>query len=207
MAARRRTLLKVIILGDSGVGKTSLMNQYVNKKFSNQYKATIGADFLTKEVQYEDRLFTLQIWDTAGQERFQSLGVAFYRGADCCVLVYDVNIQKSFDNLNNWREEFLIQASPSDPENFPFVVLGNKIDVDDGNTRVVSEKKAKTWCASKGNIPYFETSAKEGTNVDAAFQCIIQNAIKNEPEEELYIPDTIDMTGGARPLRSSGCEC
>ncbi|KAI8014289.1 hypothetical protein LOK49_LG05G01958 [Camellia lanceoleosa] len=145
-----RTLLKVIILGDSGVGKTSLMNQYVNKKFSNQYKATIGADFLTKEVQFEDRLFTLQIWDTAGQERIQSLGVAFYRGADCCVLVYDVNVMKSFDNLNNWREEFLIQASPSDPENFPFVVIGNKIDVDGGNNRVVSEKKARAWCASKG---------------------------------------------------------
>ncbi|PWA77509.1 hypothetical protein CTI12_AA219640 [Artemisia annua] len=119
------------------VGKTSLMNQYVNRKFSNQYKATIGADFLTKEVQFEDRLFTLQIWDTAGQERFQSLGVAFYRGADCCVLVHDVNVKKSFDNLNNWREEFLIQASPSDPENFPFVVLGNKVDVDGGNSRVV----------------------------------------------------------------------
>ncbi|GFS46190.1 RAB GTPase homolog G3F [Actinidia rufa] len=73
------------------------------------------------------------IWDTAGQERFQSLGVAFYRGADCCVLVYDVNVMKSFDNLNNWREEFLIQASPSDPENFPFVVIGNKVDVDGGN--------------------------------------------------------------------------
>uniref|UniRef100_A0A804Q151 Ras-related protein Rab7 n=1 Tax=Zea mays TaxID=4577 RepID=A0A804Q151_MAIZE len=186
MASRRRTLLKVIILGDSGVGKTSLMNQYVNKKFSNQYKATIGADFLTKEVQFEDRLFTLQIWDTAGQERFQSLGVAFYRGADCCVLVYDVNSMKSFDNLNNWREEFLIQASPSDPDNFPFVLLGNKVDVDGGNSRVVSEKKAKAWCASKGNIPYFETSAKDGTNVEDAFQCIVKNALKNEPEEELY---------------------
>ncbi|CAM0882704.1 unnamed protein product [Alopecurus aequalis] len=178
MASRRRTLLKVIILGDSGVGKTSLMNQYVNKKFSNQYKATIGADFLTKEVQYEDRLFTLQIWDTAGQERFQSLGVAFYRGADCCVLVYDVNSMKSFDNLNNWREEFLIQ---------------------------VSEKKAKSWCASKGNIPYFETSAKEGTNVEDAFQVIVKDALKNEPEEELYIPDTVDVVGGNRTQRSSGC--
>ncbi|KAF3441933.1 hypothetical protein FNV43_RR15848 [Rhamnella rubrinervis] len=201
-----RMLLKVIILGDSGVGKTSLMNQYVNRKFSNQYKATIGADFLTKEVQFEDRLFTLQIWDTAGQERFQSLGVAFYRGADCCVLVYDVNVMKSFENLNNWREEFLIQASPSDPENFPFVVLGNKIDVDGGNSRVVSEKKAKAWCASKGNIPYFETSAKEGFNVEAAFQCIAANALKNEPEEESYLPDTIDVAGGQQQ-RSSGCEC
>ncbi|KAG5619153.1 hypothetical protein H5410_018977 [Solanum commersonii] len=238
MASRRRMLLKVIILGDSG---------YVNRKFSNQYKATIGADFLTKEVQFEDRLYTLQgmvkgllsyphpelesfrlgmkclsklsktfnlishnrileaIWDTAGQERFQSLGVAFYRGADCCVLVYDVNVMKSFENLNNWREEFLIQASPSDPENFPFVVLGNKIDVDGGNSRVVSEKKAKAWCASKG-IPYFETSAKEGFNVDAAFQCIAKNALKNEPEEEIYLPDTIDVAGGNQP-RSTGCEC
>ncbi|RYR49232.1 hypothetical protein Ahy_A07g035576 isoform A [Arachis hypogaea] len=229
MPSRRRTLLKVIILGDSGVGKTSLMNQYpmvfplhmyfryVNKKFSNQYKATIGADFLTKEVQFEDRLFTLQIWDTAGQERFQSLGVAFYRGADCCVLVYDVNSMKSFENLNNWRDEFLIQAcllnlrlrwqaSPSDPENFPFVVIGNKIDIDGGNSRVVSEKKARAWCASKGNIPYFETSAKECVNVEEAFQCIAKDALKSGEEEELYLPDTIDV-GNSSQQRSTGCEC
>ncbi|ESQ30557.1 hypothetical protein EUTSA_v10011767mg [Eutrema salsugineum] len=180
--------------------------RYVNKKFSNQYKATIGADFLTKEVQFEDRLFTLQIWDTAGQERFQSLGVAFYRGADCCVLVYDVNSAKSFEDLNNWREEFLIQASPSDPENFPFVVIGNKIDVDGGNSRVVSEKKARAWCASKGNIPYYETSAKEGTNVEDAFLCITKNAMKSGEEEEMYLPDTIDV-GISNPQRSTGCEC
>lgn len=146
----------------TSVGKTSLMNQYVNKKFSNQYKATIGADFLTKEVMVDDRLvtmqvlnicknfffffslsspemfvflthylyFTVQIWDTAGQERFQSLGVAFYRGADCCVLVFDVTAPNTFKTLDSWRDEFLIQASPRDPENFPFVVLGNKIDLE-----------------------------------------------------------------------------
>merc|ERR1712070_1069879 len=144
-APRKRTLLKVIILGDSGVGKTSLMHQYVSKKFSNQYKATIGADFLTKEVQVEDRLVTMQIWDTAGQERFQSLGVAFYRGADCCVLVYDVNTAKTFENLDNWRDEFLIQASPMDPESFPFVVLGNKADLTE--KRKVQETRARNWCA------------------------------------------------------------
>ena len=110
----------------------------MNKKFSASYKATIGADFLTKEVLVDDRLVTMQVgvreaaflgrllkliqlWDTAGQERFQSLGVAFYRGADCCVLVYDVNNSKSFETLDSWRDEFLIQASPRDPENFPFV--------------------------------------------------------------------------------------
>ena len=77
-----------------------------------------------------------QLWDTAGQERFQSLGVAFYRGADCCVLVYDVNSSKSFETLDSWRDEFLIQASPHDPENFPFVVLGNKIDVEENKRQV-----------------------------------------------------------------------
>lgn len=75
-------------------------------------------------------IFSSQIWDTAGQERFQSLGVAFYRGADCCVLVFDVTAPNSFKTLDSWRDEFLIQASPRDPENFPFVVLGNKVDLE-----------------------------------------------------------------------------
>ncbi|GJN15068.1 hypothetical protein PR202_gb01957 [Eleusine coracana subsp. coracana] len=222
-SARKRTLLKVIVLGDSGVGKTSLMNQYpsarwkavgivilllsgalsvvpsyilpcldlleltryVSKKFSQQYKATIGADFLTKEVLIEDKLVTLQIWDTAGQERFQSLGVAFYRGADCCILVYDVNAKRTFNNLNTWHDEFLNQASPSDPKNFPFILIGNKIDLDGGSKRMVSEKKAREWCASKGNIPYFETSAKEDHNVDTAFLCIAKLAMEHEHNQDM----------------------
>lgn len=72
----------------------------------------------------------MQIWDTAGQERFQSLGVAFYRGADCCILVYDVSKATTFRALDSWRDEFLIQASPRDPDHFPFVVVGNKVDLD-----------------------------------------------------------------------------
>jgi len=84
---------------------------------------SLQADFLTKEILVDDRLVTMQLWDTAGQERFQSLGVAFYRGADCCVLCFDVTNSKSFDTLDSWRDEFLIQASPMDPENFPFVRL------------------------------------------------------------------------------------
>jgi Ras-related protein Rab-7A len=143
------------------------------------------------------------LWDTAGQERFQSLGVAFYRGADCCVLVYDVNSLKSFETLDSWRDEFLIQASPHDPENFPFVVLGNKIDVEENKRQVccphatlfnrmthplpgqVTQKRAMTWCQSKGNIPYFETSAKEAINVEQAFQTVAKNALQQEAEEQL----------------------
>jgi len=178
---RKKTLLKVIILGDSGVGKTSLMNQYVNRRFGAQYKATIGADFLTKEVMVDDRLVTLQIWDTAGQERFQSLGVAFYRGSDCCVLVYDVNNVQTFNNLVTWREEFLAQSSPSNPENFPFVVIGNKIDLE--HLRVVSSKKAQAWCQKMGNLPHFETSAKEAIRVDQVFQQVARLALQQEESE------------------------
>ncbi|KAJ9059761.1 hypothetical protein DSO57_1037968 [Entomophthora muscae] len=205
MATRRKVLLKVIILGDSGVGKTSLMNQYVNKKFSNQYKATIGADFLTKEVVVDDRVVTMQIWDTAGQERFQSLGVAFYRGADCCVLCFDVNNAKSFETLDSWRDEFLIQASPRDPENFPFVVLGNKVDQEESK-RMVSEKRATSWCSTKGNIPFFPTSAKEAINVEEAFQTIAKNALQQEAEIEVDFPDPIRLDGEATN-RDSGCAC
>lgn len=111
----------------------------------------------------------VQIWDTAGQERFQSLGVAFYRGADCCVLVYDVNNPKSFENVNNWREEFLIQASPRDPQSFPFVMLGNKIDLGDAK-RLVPKKRALQFCHQTGQLPYFECSAKEGEGVENAFE-------------------------------------
>lgn len=205
MSSRKKVLLKVIILGDSGVGKTSLMNQYVNKKFSNQYKATIGADFLTKEVAVDDRLVTMQIWDTAGQERFQSLGVAFYRGADCCVLVFDVNNLQSFKSLDSWRDEFLIQASPRDPDSFPFVVLGNKIDME---TRSVTTGRAQTWCQSKGAIPYFETSAKENINVEQAFQTIARNALAQESETDLYpeFPDQIKITANPN-TKQDGCAC
>jgi len=205
MSSRKKALLKVIILGDSGVGKTSLMNQYVNKKFSASYKATIGADFLTKEVLVDDRLVTMQLWDTAGQERFQSLGVAFYRGADCCVLVYDVNNSKSFETLDSWRDEFLIQASPMDPENFPFVVIGNKIDVEESK-RMIPTKRAQAFCQSKGGIPYFETSAKEAINVEAAFEVIARQALAQEEAGDFSsdFPEAITI----RPdSPQGGCAC
>lgn len=205
MSFRKRALFKIIVLGDSGVGKTSLVAQYVHKRFSSQYKATIGADFVTKELQVDDRLVTLQIWDTAGQERFQSLGVAFYRGADCCVLVYDVNVLKSFDNLDNWHNEFLNQASPIQAETFPFMLLGNKIDVDGGNSRVVSELKATTWCKSNG-IPYFETSAKEDYCIDTAFLSIARTALKNQPEQEMYFLGLPEDVPESEPSRSF-CGC
>jgi len=160
----------------------------VNRKFNNQYKATIGADFLTKEVLVnhngDQRLVTMQIWDTAGQERFQSLGVAFYRGADACILVFDMTEKKTFDNLDTWRQEFLVQSSPADHDTFPFVVLGNKCDLRD--KRVVTAKSAEQYCKDKKLVAkdtekpwYFETSAKDSKNVNEAFTAVAQMALEN----------------------------
>lgn len=198
-------MLKVVILGDSGVGKTSLMQQYINKKFSTQYKATIGADFLTKELILDDRKVVMQIWDTAGQERFQSLGVAFYRGADCCVLMYDVNNNKSFEALEQWRDEFLIQANPSDPDSFPFVVIGNKIDVEESK-RAVTAKRAQAFCAAKGNLPYFETSAKEAVGVEQAFEVIARNALQQEDAQD-FSQEYSDAININLDSEASGCQC
>eukprot|EP01115_Flamella_aegyptia_P004682 TRINITY_DN20007_c0_g1_i1.p1 TRINITY_DN20007_c0_g1~~TRINITY_DN20007_c0_g1_i1.p1 ORF type:complete len:157 (-),score=47.75 TRINITY_DN20007_c0_g1_i1:42-512(-) len=129
----------------------------------------------------DDKLVTMQIWDTAGQERFQSLGVAFYRGADCCVLVFDVTNAKSFEHIENWRDEFLTQAAPRNPESFPFILIGNKIDQEN---RVVTTKRAQAWCQANGNMPYFETSAKEAINVAQAFQAVAKNALQQDQNNE-----------------------
>ncbi|CCF75270.2 Ras-related protein Rab-7A [Babesia microti strain RI] len=200
----QRAMLKTVILGDSGVGKTSLMNQYVNKKFSNQYRATIGADFLSKETVVDNKQITLQIWDTAGQERFQSLGVAFYRGADSCILVYDTTSLKSFENIDNWKKEFLEQAEPKDPDTFPFVLLGNKAD--DTVNRKVPLQSAINWCKVNGEITHFETSAKNSTNVQEAFENVTRRALQRDnADDEIYIPDTLSLTHDYVPRGGRGC--
>mmetsp|Transcript_36984 Transcript_36984/g.54307 ORF Transcript_36984/g.54307 Transcript_36984/m.54307 type:complete len:242 (-) Transcript_36984:244-969(-) len=212
---RKKVLLKIVILGDSGVGKTSLMNRYHSGKFTGQYKATIGADFLSKEISVDggERLATLQIWDTAGQERFQSLGVAFYRGADACLLVYDVTDPKSLEKLESWKSEFLrqvggVEGGGSQMADFPFIVLGNKIDKE--SERRVSRTRGEQWCHSKtspGGAPilHYETSAKNATNVDAAFMKAADLAHKREEQKrrddgpEFYAPpNTVNLNHGNR---------
>eukprot|EP00484_Ammonia_sp_Unknown_P030333 CAMPEP_0197034438 /NCGR_PEP_ID=MMETSP1384-20130603/12563_1 /TAXON_ID=29189 /ORGANISM="Ammonia sp." /LENGTH=216 /DNA_ID=CAMNT_0042464373 /DNA_START=28 /DNA_END=678 /DNA_ORIENTATION=+ len=171
--AQRKVLLKVIILGESGVGKTALLHRYVMNKFIEEHKATIGADFLTKEIEVDDSIITLQIWDTAGQERFQSLGNAFYRGADACILVYDITQESTFQKVESWRENFLNQAGVEKTNEFPFLLLGNKHDLN--SRRKVEESTAKQYAANNGMI-YYETSALNGKNIEIAIKNIASNA-------------------------------
>ena len=172
--------MKIVILGDSGVGKTTILQQYLNGKVTGQSKPTIGADFSKKEILIDNTVVTLQIWDTAGQEKFQSLGYAFYRGADCCALVYDITNTQSFDSLARWRDGFIENAGPQDPQSFPFVCLGNKIDQEP--ERQVSTAKGQQWARENNDMLFYETSAIDGTSVEEAFIEMARAALKRDAE-------------------------
>jgi Ras-related protein Rab-7A len=188
------------------VGKTSLMNRYSTGKFTGQYKATIGADFLSKECIVTDyfgqrNLVSLQIWDTAGQERFQSLGNSFYRGSDCAMLVYDITDPASLDNLSHWKQEFLEQTNGLGGAGlgapFPFVVLGNKVDKE--KDRKVPRQRVEEWCsqAASTGLTHFETSAKTASNVEEAFHEVSRLALqyedyKRRSQPQLFVPPAAD---------------
>jgi len=184
------------------VGKTSLLLRYVEKKFTMNTKSTIGANFLTKEVEVDDKIATCQIWDTAGQERFQGLGTAFYRGSDGVLFVFDVTNRKSFEELDHWREAFLIQVGQEGNKDFPMIILANKVDMKE--ERVVSKKELHEYCVER-NLQFFETSAKEDENVDRAFEEITRLVIsKMKPEDIMY--DTVDLSQNEKG-GSKGCDC
>jgi len=202
-----KALLKVVVIGDPGVGKTSLMQQFVNKQFSYTYKSTIGADFLVKDMIVDEQMVTLQIWDTAGQERFFSLGAGFYRGVDGCALVYDVTNPNSFENLQNWRQELIHNVGGSQIDKPPpMVVIGNKIDLVE--QRLVSELIATSWCMAQDKIMHFEVSAKDAINVEQAFKAVVKEAIANTDIEKKLIDNTINLSVQAPPDEGKkACSC
>ena len=174
---QRKNFLKIVVLGDSDVGKTSLLQRYTQGKNPQNTKPTIGADFQKKEVVVNNTIVTTQIWDTAGQEKYESIGYAFYKGSDCCALCFDLTRKETFEHLTKWRNGFLENAGTQDEQQFPFIVMGNKSDK--AGDRQVSADQARSWCAENGDIPYFETSALENTNVDDAFITMVKKALEN----------------------------
>lgn len=189
--SKSKSQLKIIVLGDSGVGKTSLLNRFVTSEFSQTYKATIGADFMRKEIVIDEKHISLQLWDTAGQERFQSLGSAFYRGADACILVYDITMLKTFDSIISWKQEFLNQCGPSDPNTFPFMVVGNKCDLE--NDRTVSIAKSNQW-AREQDLPLIEASAKDNIRIEDIFMEIVKKALKREKVTAPVLNNNVTLT-------------
>ena len=169
-----------------------------------QYKSTIGADFLTKEINVDGKIVQLQLWDTAGAERFHSMGKSFYRGSECCVLTCDLTDIKSFESIESWRTEFLNQLEPKDPESYPFVLLANKCDKI--AERKVQSEKIKQYCEIK-NIIYFETSAKNSTNVNKAFDEVAKLALNRNSKEEdiIFIPNRVELKNTNNRTEQKNC--
>ena len=144
---------------------------------------------------------TLQVWDTAGQEKFQSLGYAFYRGADCCILVYDLTNRKSFENLQKWLDGFIENAGPEDAKNFPFLLIANKLDRE--SERQVTAQDGQDWARSHNNMLFYEASAKEGQSVEPAFIEVARKGVKRMDNVSAFsMPESIGGATGAIKLSS-----
>ena len=165
-------LFKILIIGDSGVGKSCILHRFTDDIFTENYISTIGVDFKIRTLDIDGKLIKLQIWDTAGQERFRVITSAYYRGAHGVIIVYDVTSNISYKNINYWLEETTKYAS----ENISKILIGNKSDL--VNKREVSYTNARDYADSL-NLNYIETSAKNNTNIEQIFVDIANNLLNN----------------------------
>lgn len=175
MAGNKRDydfLFKLVLIGDSGVGKSCLLLRFADDNFTDSYISTIGVDFRFRTINVDSKVVKLQIWDTAGQERFRTITAAYYRGADGIIMVYDVTSLESFEHVEEWLSEVDRYAS----ENTVKLLVGNKADLVD--EKQVSEETAQRF-ADRLGMHFLETSAKTATNVEAAFLTIAKELIKS----------------------------
>ena len=155
-------LFKYIIIGDAAVGKSNLLLRYAHGQFKPEYQLTIGVEFGAKNVQIDNKIYRIQIWDTAGQENFRSITRAYYKNSVCALVVYDISSRDSFNNVSTWIDDCKNQS----PKTIFMVLVGNKSDLSD--RRQVNTEEGKEL-AEKYGMLFFETSAKNGTNVEEIF--------------------------------------
>mmetsp|Transcript_6925 Transcript_6925/g.14317 ORF Transcript_6925/g.14317 Transcript_6925/m.14317 type:complete len:202 (+) Transcript_6925:2111-2716(+) len=193
-------LFKLLLIGDSGVGKSCLLLRFADDTYTESYISTIGVDFKIRTIELEGKTIKLQIWDTAGQERFRTITSSYYRGAHGIIIVYDVTDLDSFNDVKSWLQEIDRFAS----ENVNKLLVGNKNDMT--AKKVVDTAVAKEFADSLG-IKFLETSAKTSENVEAAFL-----AMANEIKQSMAFQPTInkDNRGGVSvntgtDVRSGGC--
>ncbi|XP_028777145.1 ras-related protein RABE1c [Neltuma alba] len=162
-------LIKLLLIGDSGVGKSCLLLRFTDDSFTTSFITTIGIDFKIRTVELDGKRIKMQIWDTAGQERFRTITTAYYRGAMGILLVYDVTDETSFNNIRNWIVNIEQHAS----DNVNKILVGNKADMDESK-RVVPTSRGKALADEYG-IRFFETSAKTNLNVEQVFFSIARD--------------------------------
>ena len=171
---------EVVLIGDSGVGKSNLLSRFTRNEFNLETKSTIGVEFATRSIETEGKVLKAQIWDTAGQERYRAITSAYYRGAVGALLVYDISKSLTFKNVERWLSELRENASG----NICIMLVGNKCDL--RHLREVPTDSAKDF-AEKNGLFFIETSALDATNVDLAFQTILteiyRQSVSVKPDE------------------------
>ncbi|CAG5131961.1 unnamed protein product [Candidula unifasciata] len=167
-------LLKIVIIGNSRVGKTSLLTRYIDDRFTENHNTTIGVDFMVKDLVQEGKIAKLQLWDTAGQERFRNIVSLFYRGAEGLVVVFDVTDGESFKKVPFWLEEAMTQNEAD----CIAILVGNKTDMPN---RAVDKETAQAFADQHG-IQYIETSAKSAANVHELFDAMAEAILKRKTE-------------------------
>ena len=177
-------LFKIVLVGDSGVGKTNLLTRFSKNEFSLESKTTIGVEFATKTITTESgHVIKAQIWDTAGQDRYRAIASSYYKGALGALLVYDITKEQSFENVNKWLSELRNNGA----ENMMLMLIGNKSDL--GSDRVVKTEDAAAY-AEKETMAFLETSALDSSNVATAFECIIKGKYAAaHPGRDLQVAD------------------
>ena len=158
-------IFKVLLLGNSDVGKSSLLLRFVDSVWNETFVPTIGVDFKVKTVEIGDKKVKMQIWDTAGQERFRNVISTYFRGGNGLLLIYDITNKDSFKNLESW----LIEIEKNASENILKILIGNKSDLEED--REISKEEGQAF-ANRNGMQFMETSAKMNTNVDEAFQAL-----------------------------------
>eukprot|EP00386_Alphamonas_edax_P012452 GDKI01038888.1.p1 GENE.GDKI01038888.1~~GDKI01038888.1.p1 ORF type:complete len:229 (-),score=56.75 GDKI01038888.1:203-889(-) len=181
-------LFKIVLIGDSGVGKSNLLSRFTRDEFNLESKSTIGVEFATKSVPTDGKIIKAQIWDTAGQERYRAITNAYYRGAVGALLVYDISKRSSFENVERWLKELRDHANP----NIVVLLVGNKSDLK--NLRAVPQEEAAQF-SEKHGLACIETSALDSTNVEVAFHRILSEIYKLMSKRQLQD----GQQGGDRP--------
>ncbi|XP_018011276.1 ras-related protein Rab-10 [Hyalella azteca] len=192
-------LFKLLLIGDSGVGKTCILFRFSDDAFNTTFISTIGIDFKIKTIELEGKKIKLQIWDTAGQERFHTITTSYYRGAMGIMLVYDITNPKSFDNIAKWLRNIDEHAN-KDVEK---MILGNKCDMED--KRVIPKEKGEDIAAEHG-IRFLETSAKANINIEQAFLELASAILSKTPgRDPAQQPDSNVRINAQREKPSQRC--
>ena len=165
-------IFKIVLIGDTSVGKTNILSKYLSNEFDPDSKATVGVEFGTKNFKIENNIVKVQIWDTAGQERYRSITNAYYKGAKGSLLVYDITNPKSFENLDKWLSDLKTNGD----EKISIVLLGNKSDLESERKITLEQGKEK---AEFYKLAFMETSALNGNNIEKAFNELITDVYKN----------------------------